>query len=181
MANEPVYNQHATAYLLRDDVKPAIRAFYSMLACAFSHSVLEPVEHRWGWGQYFGPPSTDGAWFDLYRHMLIQEQDDDTLAPAASHAAKVAGGWQADRNSAGADVLWTAEHDRREPRGERHDPGQPGHAAALPAQGTARSAAPSCGQTHGRGQGQRPEAGRISIRRRNGCESPTRTNRITRS
>ena len=79
MANEPVYNQHATAYLLRDDVKPAIRAFYSMLACAFSHSVLEPVEHRWGWGQYFGPPSTDGAWFDLYRHMLIQEQDDDTL------------------------------------------------------------------------------------------------------
>ena len=79
MANEPVYNQHATAYLRRDDVKPAIRAFYSMLACAFSHSVLEPVEHRWGWGQYFGPPSTDGAWFDLYRHMLIQERDDDTL------------------------------------------------------------------------------------------------------
>ena len=79
MANEPVYNQHATAYLLRDDVKPAIRAFYSMLACAFSHSVLEPVEHRWGWGQYFGPPSTDGAWFDLYRHMLIHELDDDTL------------------------------------------------------------------------------------------------------
>ena len=34
MANEPVYNQHATAYLRRDDVKPAIRAFYSMLACA---------------------------------------------------------------------------------------------------------------------------------------------------
>jgi hypothetical protein len=79
MANEPVYNQHATAYLLRDDAQPAIRAFYSMLACAFSHSVLEPVEHRWGWGQYFGPPSTDGAWFDLYRHMLIQEQEDETL------------------------------------------------------------------------------------------------------
>jgi hypothetical protein len=79
LANEPVYNQHATAYLLRDDVKPAIRAFYSMLACAFSHSALEPVEHRWAWGQYFGPPSTDGAWFDLYRHMLIHEQDDDTL------------------------------------------------------------------------------------------------------
>ena len=79
MANEPVYNQHATAYLLRDDVKPAIRAFYSMMACAFSQSVLEPVEHRWAWGQYFGPPSTDGAWFDLYRHMLILEQDDDTL------------------------------------------------------------------------------------------------------
>ncbi|MCL4205939.1 MAG: hypothetical protein KJ000_25935 [Pirellulaceae bacterium] len=79
MANEPVYNQHATAYLRRDDVKPAIRAFYSMLACAFSHSALEPVEHRWGWGQYFGPPSTDGAWFDLYRHILIQEQEDETL------------------------------------------------------------------------------------------------------
>jgi len=79
MANEPVYNQHATAYLLRDDVKPVIRAFYSMMACAFSHSVFEPVEHRWAWGQYFGPPSTDGAWFELFRRMLIHERDDDTL------------------------------------------------------------------------------------------------------
>jgi hypothetical protein len=79
MANEPVYNQHATALLRRDEVKPVIRAFYSMMACAFSHSVFEPVEHRWAWGQYFGPPSTDGAWFDLYRHMLIHERDDDTL------------------------------------------------------------------------------------------------------
>src|SRR5882724_11703602 len=74
-----VYNPHATTYLLRDDVKPAIRAFYSMMACAFSHSVFEPVEHRWSWGQYFGPPSTDGAWFELYRKMLIHERDDDTL------------------------------------------------------------------------------------------------------
>jgi len=79
LANEPVYNPHATAYLLRDDPKPAIRAFYSMMACAFSHSTFEPVEHRWGWGQYFGPPSTDGAWFELYRQMLIHERDDDTL------------------------------------------------------------------------------------------------------
>ena len=60
-------------------MKPVIRAFYSMMACAFSHSAFEPVEHRWAWGQYFGPPSTDGAWFDLYRHMLIHEQDDHTL------------------------------------------------------------------------------------------------------
>jgi len=79
MANEPVYNQQATAYLLRDEPKAAIRAFYSYIACAFSHSVLEPVEHRWAWGQYFGPPSTDGAWFELYRNMLIHELDDDTL------------------------------------------------------------------------------------------------------
>jgi hypothetical protein len=79
MANEPVYNPHATAYLLRDEVKPAIRAFYSMLACAFSHSTFEPVEHRWGWGQYFGPPSTDGAWFELYRNMLLGERDDSSL------------------------------------------------------------------------------------------------------
>jgi hypothetical protein len=79
MANEPVYNQQATAYLRRDQAKPAIRAFYSMMACAFSHSVFEPVEHRWGWGQYFGPPSTDGAWFELYRQMLIDERGDDTL------------------------------------------------------------------------------------------------------
>ncbi len=79
MANEPVYNQHAMAYLPRENPKAAIRSFYSMLACAFSHTVFESVEHRWGWGQYFCPPSTDGAWFDLYRHMLIQERDDGTL------------------------------------------------------------------------------------------------------
>jgi hypothetical protein len=79
LANEPVYNPQATAYLLRDNPKAVIRAFYSYLACAFSHTVLEPVEHRWGWGQYFGPPSTDGAWFELYRNMLIHELDDDTL------------------------------------------------------------------------------------------------------
>ncbi len=79
MANEPVYNQQATAYLLRDDPKAAIRAFYSMMACAFSQSAFEPVEHRWTWGQYFGPPSTDGTWFELYRHMLIHERDDDSL------------------------------------------------------------------------------------------------------
>jgi hypothetical protein len=79
MANEPVYSQQATAYLLRDDPKAVIRAFYSYMACAFSHSVFEPVEHRWAWGQYFGPPSTDGAWFELYRNMLIREMDNDTL------------------------------------------------------------------------------------------------------
>lgn len=79
MANEPVYNQQATAYLLRDEPKAAIRAFYSYMACAFSHSAFEPVEHRWAWGQYFGPPSTDGAWFELYRNMLIHELDNDTL------------------------------------------------------------------------------------------------------
>jgi len=79
MANEPVYNPQATAYLLRDEPEAAIRAFYSYMACAFSHSMLEPVEHRWGWGQYFGPPSTDGAWFELYRGMLIRELDDDSL------------------------------------------------------------------------------------------------------
>ena len=46
IANEPVYNQHATAYLLRDDPKAVIRTFYSYMASAFSHSALEPVEHR---------------------------------------------------------------------------------------------------------------------------------------
>ena len=79
MANEPVYNPQATAYLLRDEPEAVIREFYSYMASAFSHSALEPVEHRWGWGQYFGPPSTDGAWFELYRHMLIHELGDDTL------------------------------------------------------------------------------------------------------
>jgi hypothetical protein len=79
MANEPVYNQQGTAYSLRDDPKAVIRAFYSYMSCAFSHSVFEPVEHRWAWGQYFGPPSTDGAWFEMYCNMLIRELDNDTL------------------------------------------------------------------------------------------------------
>ncbi len=79
MANEPVYNQQATVYLLRDEPKAVIRAFYSMMACAFSHHQLTPLEHRWAWGQYYMPPSTDGAWFELYRNMLIQERDDDSL------------------------------------------------------------------------------------------------------
>lgn len=82
IANEPVYNQHATAYLMRDDVKAVIRTFYSYMASAFSHSALEPVEHRFTHGQYFGPPSTDGAWFELYRNMLIHESDDDSLLVA---------------------------------------------------------------------------------------------------
>ncbi|MBL9136463.1 MAG: hypothetical protein JNK85_11370 [Verrucomicrobiales bacterium] len=77
--NEPVYNMQGTAYLLRDQPEAAIRTFYTTMACAFSHCALEPVEHRWGWGQYFGPPSTDGAWFELYRNLLIRELDDDTL------------------------------------------------------------------------------------------------------
>ena len=79
IANEPVYNQQATAYLLRDDAKAVIRAFYSYMTCGFSQTVFEPVEHRWCWGQYFGPPSTDGAWFELYRNMLVRELDDETL------------------------------------------------------------------------------------------------------
>jgi len=78
-ANEPVYDQHATAYLLRDDVKPLIRAFYSLMASGFSQAVFEPVEHRWTWGQFFGPPSTDGAWFEVYRNMLVHETEDGGL------------------------------------------------------------------------------------------------------
>jgi hypothetical protein len=78
-ANEPVYNPQGTAYLLRDEPEAAIRTFYSTMASAFSHHQLEPVEHRWAWGQYFGPPSTDGAWFHLYRHLLIRETGDRSL------------------------------------------------------------------------------------------------------
>ncbi len=79
VANEPVYNQNATAHLVRDDPVPAIRAFYSMMASGFSQSVFEPVEHRWMHGQYFGPPSTDGAWAELYRNMLIRETPDKAM------------------------------------------------------------------------------------------------------
>jgi hypothetical protein len=78
-ANEPVYRPQGMAYLYRDDPKAAIRTFYSQMACAFSHTVFEPVEHRWMHGQYFGPPSTDGSWFELYRNLLLRELDDHTL------------------------------------------------------------------------------------------------------
>ena len=78
-ANEPVYVQQARVYLRRDEAKAAIRAFYSLMACGFSHNQLSPVEHRWAWGQYYGPPSTDGAWFELYRDMLLNERDNQTL------------------------------------------------------------------------------------------------------
>ncbi|QHT66929.1 hypothetical protein GXP67_09815 [Rhodocytophaga rosea] len=78
-ANEPIYVQQASAYLLRDEPEAAIRSFYSLMACGFSHQQLSPLEHRWAWGQYYGPPSTDGAWFELYRKMLIHELDDKTL------------------------------------------------------------------------------------------------------
>src|SRR5215469_16664071 len=88
MANEPVYNQQGTAYLLRDDAKAAIRTFYSYMAAAFSHSAYEPVEHRWTHGQYFGPPSTDGAWFELFRNMLVREVDDHTLLLAQATPRK---------------------------------------------------------------------------------------------
>ncbi len=77
MANEPVYNQQATAYLCRDEPEAALRAFYSMMACAFSHHQLTPLEHRWAWGQYYMPPSTDGAWFELYRNLLVNELSGD--------------------------------------------------------------------------------------------------------
>lgn len=73
MTDEPVYDPQATAYLVRDDPKAVIRDFYSMMACAFSHTVFEPIEHRWAHQEYFGPPSTDGSWFNIYRHMLINE------------------------------------------------------------------------------------------------------------
>ena len=78
-ANEPVYVQQATAYLLRDEPKAAIRSFYSLMACAFSHGQKSSLEHRWAHGQYYGPPSTDGAWFELYRKMLLNEWGRDTL------------------------------------------------------------------------------------------------------
>ena len=79
MMNEPTYNPQGTAYLLRDEPERAIRIFYSYMASAFSHEMLEPIEVRWTHGQYFGPPATDGAWFELYRNMLIHEISGDSL------------------------------------------------------------------------------------------------------
>lgn len=78
-ANEPVYVQQSTAYFLRDDAKSVIRSFYSLMACGFSHEQFSPLEHRWGWPQFYGPPSTDGAWFEIYRKMLLNELGKDSL------------------------------------------------------------------------------------------------------
>lgn len=78
-ANEPVYVQQGNTYLLRDEPKAVIRSFYSLMAVGFSHGQFTPLEHRWAWGQYYGPPSTDGAWFELYRKMLLNEWGNDTL------------------------------------------------------------------------------------------------------
>jgi hypothetical protein len=92
MANEPVYNMQATAYLLRDEPEAAIRAFYSMMACAFSHQQFSPLEHRWAWGQYYGPPSTDGAWFELYRNLLLNELGEGLTLGQATPRAWLADG-----------------------------------------------------------------------------------------
>lgn len=78
-ANEPVYIPQANIYLMQDNPKAVIRSFYSMTASAFSHNQLSPIEHRWGHPQYYGPPSTDGAWFEIYRRMLLNEIDHATL------------------------------------------------------------------------------------------------------
>ncbi|PYT21444.1 MAG: hypothetical protein DMG57_38670 [Acidobacteria bacterium] len=58
------------------------------MASAFRHSAFEPVEHRWMHGQYFGPQSTDGAWFELFRNMLLRELDDRTLLIAQATQRK---------------------------------------------------------------------------------------------
>ena len=79
LANEPVYNQQATAYLLRDDAKATINVFYSMMAGGFSQEFMSRWNTVGGGGSTLGPPSTDGAWFELYRNMLVREWDDHTL------------------------------------------------------------------------------------------------------
>ncbi|HKI87971.1 MAG TPA: hypothetical protein VKA38_03015 [Draconibacterium sp.] len=78
-ADEPVYVPQATVYLLRDEPKAVIRSFYSMMSCAFSHQQLTSLEHRWAHPIYYSPPSTDGAWFEVYRKMLLNEFGTDTL------------------------------------------------------------------------------------------------------
>ena len=86
--NEPVYNHaHGITYLRRDDPEAAIRTFYSMMACAFSHRTLVSLEHRWGHRVFYCPPSTHGAWFSLYRNMLINEFGEGlTIGQAAPRA-----------------------------------------------------------------------------------------------
>ena len=124
MANEPVYRPQALAYLYRDDPKAAIRAFYSQMACAFSHTVFEPVEHRWMHGQYFGPPSTDGSWFELFRDLLIREADDHTLIIAQATPRKWLENGKEIRGIAGSHLLWEGffSHSKPQPSREQSPP-----------------------------------------------------------
>lgn len=78
-ANEPIYIQQANAYLLRDQPKAVIRSFYSLMAAGFSQHQFSPLEHQWAHPQYYGPPSTDGAWFEILRKMLLNEWAEETL------------------------------------------------------------------------------------------------------
>ena len=88
MVAEPALIQQATAYLYRDEIKATLRTFYSYLACDYSHHMLEPVEwHGFGWEEIFGPPSSDGSFFELFRKMLIHEVDDDLFLFSATPRA----------------------------------------------------------------------------------------------
>ncbi len=78
-SNEPVYEQQASAYLVRDMPEAVIRAFYSFTACAFSYGQLSPLEHLYAHGQYSGPPSTSGSWYELLRRMIIGTMDDGMI------------------------------------------------------------------------------------------------------
>lgn len=92
--NEPVYSHaQGITYLRRDDPEAAIRTFYSMMASAFSHHTLVSLEHRWGHQVFYCPPSTNGAWFNLYRHMLVSEFGEGlTIGQAAPRAWLADGG-----------------------------------------------------------------------------------------
>ena len=156
MANEPVYNQQATAYLYRDEPEAAIRAFYSMMACAFSHHQLTPLEHRWAWGQYYMPPSTDGAWFELYRNMLVNELSGDGTLFIGQAVPRA---WLADgkriRGRTRADLLRPGQLHDGKPRRRRHNRGDPRHAHAPTSCRVAGAPAPSRVQAHAVGHRQR--------------------------
>ena len=73
-----VYNQQATAYLLRDEPEAVVRAFYSYLASAFSHS----FSSRWSIAGGRASPFVHQHRryrFELYRNMLVREREDDVL------------------------------------------------------------------------------------------------------
>ncbi|MEO8353701.1 MAG: hypothetical protein ABI680_18390, partial [Chthoniobacteraceae bacterium] len=86
-SDEPVYNQQASAYLMRDEPEAVIRSFYSMMAGAFSHGQLEPLEHLYAHGQYSGPPSTTGSWYEQLRRMIVGELDGALIVGQATPRA----------------------------------------------------------------------------------------------
>ena len=105
IANEPVYNQHATAYLLRDEPEAAVRAFYSYMA-----SALQPLRLRTGGASLDARPVLRAA---EHRRRVVRALPQHArprarrrrAGPRSGDPARLAARRPEDRARARADVL----------------------------------------------------------------------------